>query len=311
MPLPWEIADQRASLNYSQPEQLLRHRDLLTAEQIDLLQINLDRIERHPDKFGSEAYKIDSSLIAMCDVAKKVKICRCGIPNQKNPSGRCSQPRFCEYCADCRQNRSLRRFRYCLSRGAWCHATLSWKGFLLLEPPHDLQRYWEACTQALKAMVASGWIGGAYWAEQLHLEMLWPYIQVNPHVHALLNSRSGDDFGDALEEEFCGRMSGYVGPGGIDGTRVEREADVKLKPVESREHLHNCLRYFYHPADLSHVYVRNWQQARAVSTVSICDLNRNLEQYFYALEIFTHRRHTVGYAGNMDAHRRREYIGSR
>ena len=307
MPFPWEIADQRASLNYSKPEQLLRYRDLLKPDQIDLLQTNLDRIERHPDKFGSEAYKIDSSLIAMCDVANKGKICRCGIRNHRNRSGRCSQARFCEYCAELRQEKSLRRFRYCLGKCAWCHATLSWKGFIPLEPPHDLQRYWEACTQALKALALSGWLGGAYWAEQLHLDMLWPYILVNPHVHALLNSHSADDFGDGLAEDFSSRMSNYVGPYGI---RVELEPDVQLKQVESREHLHNCLRYLHHPANTSHVYVRNWQQARAVSPVAICDLNRNLEQYFYGLAVFSYRRQTVGYAGNMDAHRK-EYIGHR
>jgi len=127
MPFSWEIADQRASLNYSMPEHLLRYRHLLKPLQMELLEINRSRIERYPDKFGSENYKIDSSLIAMCDVANKGKICRCGIPNTCNRSGRCSQPRFCEYCADYRQKRSLRRFRYCLHKGAWCHISAGLK----------------------------------------------------------------------------------------------------------------------------------------------------------------------------------------
>jgi len=311
MSFPWEIADQRASLDYSKPDHLLRHRHLLKPDQIKLLEINRSRIERYPDKFGSETYRINSSLIAMSDIANKSKICHCGIPNVRNRSGRCSQPRFCEYCADFRQEQSLKRFRHCFTRWAWCHATLSWKGFILLEPPQDAQRYWEACSAALKAVVASGWVAGAYWAEQLHLDMLWPYILVNPHVHALLCSRSQDDFGEALEEEFSFRISGFEGGGWITPVRLELEPDVLLKPVETREHLNNCLEYFYHPCNTAHVYVRNWHHAHTVGTEAVCDLNRNLEQFFNAVAIFTFRRQTVHYAGNMDAHRRRGYIGQR
>ena len=311
MPSAWQIADQRASLNYSKPEHLLRYRHLLKPDQIKLLETNLSRIERCPHKFGSETYKIDSSLIAMSDIANKGKICRCGIPNIRNRSGRCSQPRFCEYCADFRQKQSLKRFRHCFGRWAWCHAILSWQGFILLEPPQDAQRYWEACSAALRGVVGSGWVSGAYWAEQLHLEMLWPYILVNPHVHALLNSRCQDDFCDALEGDFSFRMSDYVGDAGVGQFRVELEPDVLLKPIESREHLHNCLRYLHHPCDTAHVYVRNWNQAHAVGVEPVCDLNRNLEQFFDAVAVFTYRRQTVHYAGNMDAHRRREYIGQR
>lgn len=310
MNLPWLNADRIMQLNYSDPDRLLgRHRHLLTVDQLTLLEINCKRIEQWPEKFGSEAYKIDSSLIAMSDVHKKQAICRCGIPNSRNRSGRCNQHRLCEACAEHRKQKSLERFQPFFNLRAWSHAVLSWEDYLFVDPgsTDDIQLYWEACSLALKSVWRDGLIDGAYWAEQIHLDSLWPQVWVNPHVHALVNSREADDLGDSLADALAERMASYVRP---QSARIRLTPDVLLKPVVVPQHFHNCLQYLHHLPAVEHVYVRDWRKSGRVSGQRAAELNANLQEYYYVLAASTLGRQTVQYAGNMNA-KRSDFLGGK
>lgn len=310
MNIPWLNSDLLMQLNYSEPDRLLgRHRHLLTVDQVTLLEINRNRIEQWPQKFGSEAYKIDSSLIAMSDVHKKQAICRCGIPNLKNRSGRCNQNRLCEACAEHRKEKSLKRFQQFFNRRAWSHAVLSWKDFVLVDPGSydDIQLYWEAGSAALKSAWKEGLIAGAHWAEQIHLDSLWPVVLVNPHVHALINARQSDDLGDALAETLAELMASYVRP---KSARIRLKPDVLLKPVAVPQHFNNCLEYLHHPPSVEHVYVRDWRKSGRVSKHRAAELNTNLQEFYYMLAASTLGRQTVHYAGNMDA-KRLDFLGGK
>jgi hypothetical protein len=275
--------------------------------------MNLDRIERYPAKFGAEDYKVESSLVAMCDVYNKAKICRCGFPNRNNPSGRCSQRWFCSHCAEVKAKQAVSKFRPFFHRGAWCHATLSWSGWLQIadasfdDPlPDDPMSYWEACTSAVKGVVAKEWVQGAYWAEQLHVETLWPSVRVTAHVHVLFHARDASVYSSCLEAELADRMAAYRCRGDV---QPRLKPDVLLKSLTHRQHYEKVVGYLHHPVKLSHVYERGWEDSGAARRRSRAqELNANLQEYYHALKASTFGRHTVGYTGTLDP-RRKIYLG--
>jgi len=169
--------------------------------------------------------------------------------------------------------------------------------------------YWEACSAALKSSWEDGLIEGAYWVEQIHLHSLWPDVLANPHVHAVINTLDADDLGDSLKETFAERMSGFRRP---RSGPIRLKPHVRLKPLGERQYFRNCLGYPLRPPAIGHVYVRGWHKSGGrVFAQGAEELNINLQEFYYFLAAFTSGRQTVHYVGNMDAKRRKEYIGSR
>ncbi len=289
----------RASLNRIDLDLLHRNQSLLSPLQRNLLKAVQYRLQTYPQRFGRDStYASTAGLVLMSDwdAKNRHRFCHCCIRNK-----RCRLWKFCCHCAYTKQNEIVTRYLPAFPKGNFWFVTLSFKGGLRFEVPHDEHPlpYWDAARMALREMLADYSIDGALWVEELYIRSYLP-LEVLPHCHAIIDAT---EFADDAKEKLTGSIIQFSSEQ-VDGDGVELPFDLDVKPILDQQHFINCLRYLIKPIDLVTAY------SQAITTADRVELNQAVDSLLNGHLLHCFQRPQLMFIGSLDPKRKRHFLGN-
>lgn len=233
--------------------ELLDHQHLLPEDTRNHLELVRRKPEIYPERFFDTNYLPNSTLLLASHYPGGGRYAYCGVPNWRNPQGRCKDHKFCPYCNYLIREQAVRTYVPAFDEGNWHFLTLSFAGQLPFDSA-NLQSTvdcWDACKDALQGLHSDHHVAGVHWTEELAVLSFMP-LRVMPHVHALVDCH---DFGDEQVERLRLHLTDWRNQ---FGEPVVLQPDIDVRPICTPKSLLDRTRYLYKPINLATPYDTAW-----------------------------------------------------
>ncbi len=181
-----------SKLNKSDINELFKHHNLLTPQQLNLLRSVQKKQQLHPQRYRDDYLRHSSILLLSNGWSSAQRYSLCSVPNSVNRSGQCKLHKFCPYCCFLEKQTALARYVPVYDSGQWFFMTGSFTGDLPMtgiSSYFELQSYWDAYKLSLQQVVREGLLRGVFWTEELAVNSISP-TQVLPHTLTFATSFS-------------------------------------------------------------------------------------------------------------------------
>ena len=295
-----------SKLNHSNPNELERHRHLLSPQQLNLLHSVRRKQEIYPLRYRDDYLRHSSILLLANGWSSAMRYSLCSVPNSLNRSGQCKLHKFCPYCSFLARSQALARYVPVYESGAWHFLTLSFEGDLLMNDASDyftLTDYWDGLKAGLRELVGLKLIRGAFWTEELAVNSIAP-VHVLPHSHALIEADCVNDEALAkLRESVSRNLKAVVGPDHLN-------LNLHLKPLNSQRTLLSHLQYQIKPIQIVKPYDLAWYRNVDTERNGAVEINSQTTDLILGYSCATKRRNKINYAGNLSP-KTKAFIGTK
>ena len=298
--------DASSHLNHASLFELLEHQNLLSFEKDRNVSVLNQKRLNHPAKYPYEGYYAQCGLISLLEQNLATQVCMCGVKSKAingiNPTGLCNRTRLCWPCAMRASRRTLKAFQPKFYQHQWGFLTISYDGQLPLNhlSGSEWWLYWDAAKAALKRLVSTHGVEGAFYREEIAIPSLSPTTAI-PHLHAIVPT-------DDLTPESLDRIKNWVcGHRDDMGSGVQLEPSINFKPIPTEDDFVRIVSYLHKPIDLVTPYVSIWD--RNASREDKVALNRSMRDLIEATIMYPKGRNQIDYCGNMRASSKARFIG--
>lgn len=271
----------RAAMNYTSLSELEANRAVLTPDEYALVYSTINRINQHPQRFAraGQRYSENAGIMLMSRHIQRGAFCMCSIAGR-----RCSLWRRCPYCCHFKRMTILRKYLPMFHHGRWFYITLSWVRSLWVESPlvERMDLYWSACDFAVRHLIDSGHIKGAFVYEALHVDSYVPEQRALPHDHLVVLA---DELTPKIIQTFKDAVKSYTGQKWnskkkkweqlSEPDHIKVEPSTRSYPIPTQSDFSNILSYLVVPVNFAEKYLEAWPAASASGRAGVPLLNQN------------------------------------
>ena len=295
-----------SKLNKSDINELFKHHNLLTPQQLNLLRSVQKKQQLHPQRYRDDYLRHSSILLLSNGWSSAQRYSMCSVPNSVNRSGQCKLHKFCPYCSFLEKQTALARYVPVYDSGQWFFMTGSFTGDLNMtgiSSYFELQSYWDAYKLSLQQVVREGLVRGVFWTEELAVNSISP-VQVLPHTHAIIESSGlSDAVVLAIRDLVTHNLRAALGPDCL-------APNIQTKNLNSQRKLLSHTQYLLKPIKLVKAYDTAWSRAVHDNRAGAVRLNSEMTDLVLGYSSVTNRRDKINYAGNLSP-RAKAYIGTK
>lgn len=243
--------------------------------------------------------------IVASGVSFAARMACCGRKTNWNGNGACQQWRFCSKCANAYQNRAIATYLPSFTVGQFYFVTTSFSGSLRIEEKEEMALalgYWSAIDHALRALIASGLMRGAYSVEEISIQDLIP-LRIRPHVHSVVHADwEADRDRQSAVDELTSTLAQWP--------------DLQLSPsihsikIPTRDCLAKTLSYCTKAVDLTGIYCKSIGSYGEESAALNRELNREMQALLLGWSGITEGRYSIRKLGSMH-HASKGFIGAK
>ena len=275
-----------SKLNKSDITELELHPELLTPNQIRLLQSVKRKRELYPQRYRDDYLRHSSILLLTTGWSSAQRYSMCSVPNSINRSGQCKLHKFCPYCSFLEKQHCLARYVPVYDYGNWFFLTGSFNGDLNLTDLSDyfeLVSYWDAYKSTLRQLVNEKLIRGVFWTEELAVNSI-ATTKVLPHIHATIEADEvNDETLFRFSELVAANLKSLLGPDIL-------APNIQVKNLNSQRKLLSHLQYQIKPIKLVKAYDLAWSRCSHNDRAGVVRLNSETTDLVLGYSHITNRR---------------------